>query len=147
VYIHRGSWKSSSSPRNAGVQWSSTVGSTLWGMAPGVAVVLGIVLGLAEIAPASWRLQRVAWSLLWGVSSSRRGVAAFRGSYRPWSCPGQGRSRFRGSCSCRSGAPRKGKYEGGMGSWQYSSWSSVEHVLYCVAGSHSVVTASGMAEQ
>ena len=34
------------------------------GMAPGVAVVLGIVLGLAEIAPASWRLQRAAWSSL-----------------------------------------------------------------------------------
>ena len=64
--MHRGSWKSSSSPRITGVQWSSTVGSTLWGMAPGVAVVLGIVLGLAEIAPASWRLQRAAWSLLWG---------------------------------------------------------------------------------
>ena len=45
--MHRGSWKSSSSPRIAGVHWSSTVGSTLWGMAPGVAVVLG----LAEIAP------------------------------------------------------------------------------------------------
>ena len=30
-----------------------TVGSTLWGMTPGVAVVLGIVLGLAEIAPVS----------------------------------------------------------------------------------------------
>ena len=51
--MHRGSWKSSSSPRIAGVQWSSTVGSTLWGMASGVAVVLAIVLGLAEIAPAS----------------------------------------------------------------------------------------------
>ena len=59
--MHRGSWKSSSSPQIAGVQWSSTVGSTLWGMAPGVAVVLGIVLGLAEIAPASWRLQRATW--------------------------------------------------------------------------------------
>ena len=47
--MRRGSWKSSSFPRIAGVQWSSTVGSTLWGMA----VVLGIVLGLAEIAPAS----------------------------------------------------------------------------------------------
>ena len=66
MYMHRGSWKSSSSPRITGVQWSSTVESTLWGMAPGVAVVLGIVLGLAEIAPASWRLQRAAWSLLWG---------------------------------------------------------------------------------
>ena len=38
--MHRGSWKSSSSPRIVGVQWSSTVGSTLWGMASGVAVVL-----------------------------------------------------------------------------------------------------------
>ena len=51
--MHSGSWKSSSSPRIAGVQWSSTVGSALWGMASGVAVVLGIVLGFAEIAPAS----------------------------------------------------------------------------------------------
>ena len=92
--MHRGSLKSSSSPRIVRVQWSSTVGSTLWGMAPGVAVVLGIVLGLVEIAPASWRLQRAAWSLLWGVPSSWRGVAAFRGSYRPGSYPGQGRSRF-----------------------------------------------------
>ena len=30
-------------------------------MAPGVAVILGIVLGLAEITPASWRLQRAMW--------------------------------------------------------------------------------------
>ena len=73
-----------------------------------------------------------------GGISSRRGVAAFRGSYRPGSCTSQGRSRFRGSCPCRSRAPRKGKYEGGMGSWQYSSWSSAEHVLHCVAGPHSV---------
>ena len=64
--MHRRSRKSSSSPRITGVQWSSTVGSTLWGMAPGVAVVLGIILVLAEIAPASWRLQRAAWSSLWG---------------------------------------------------------------------------------
>ena len=42
--------KSSSFSRIAGVQWSSTVGNALWGMAPGVAVVLGIVLGLAETA-------------------------------------------------------------------------------------------------
>ena len=40
-------------PRIAGVQWSNTVGSTLWGMASGVAVILDIVLGLAEIAPPS----------------------------------------------------------------------------------------------
>ena len=64
--MHRRSWKSSSSPRIVGVQWSSTVGSTLWGMAPGVAVVLSIVLGLVGITPVSWRLQRAAWSLLWG---------------------------------------------------------------------------------
>ena len=58
--MHRGSWKSSSSPRIAGVQWSSTVESTLWGMA----VVLGIVLGLAEIAPASRQPLQAVWSLL-----------------------------------------------------------------------------------
>ena len=51
--MHRRSWKSSSSPRIAGVQWSSTVESALWGMVSGVAVVLGVVLGLAEIAPVS----------------------------------------------------------------------------------------------
>ena len=50
--MHRKSWKSPS-PRIAGVQWSSTVESTLWGMALGVAVILGVVLGLAEIAPVS----------------------------------------------------------------------------------------------
>ena len=60
--MHRGSWKSSSFPRIAGVQWSSAVGSTLWGMASGVAVVLGIVLGLAEIASMSCQPQQAAWS-------------------------------------------------------------------------------------
>ena len=39
--------------RIVGVQWPSTVVSTLWGMAPGMAVILGIVLGLAEIMPVS----------------------------------------------------------------------------------------------
>ena len=53
MYMRRGSWKSSYFPRIAGVQWSGTVGSTLWGMASGVSAVLGIILGLAEIAPAS----------------------------------------------------------------------------------------------
>ena len=62
--MRRGSWKSSSFPRIAGVQWSSTMGSTLWGVASGVAVVLGIVLGLAEITPASCQPQQAAWSLL-----------------------------------------------------------------------------------
>ena len=51
-------------PRIAGVQWSDTVGSTLWGMALGVAVIRAIVLGLAEIAPASCQPQQAAWSLL-----------------------------------------------------------------------------------
>ena len=45
--------KSSFSPRLTGVQWLSTVESTLSDMALGVVVVLGVVLGLAEIAPAS----------------------------------------------------------------------------------------------
>ena len=51
-------------PRIAGVQWSHTVGSTLWGMALGVAVVLDVVRGLAEIAPASCQLKQAAWSSL-----------------------------------------------------------------------------------
>ena len=60
----RRSRKSSYFPRIAGVQWSSTVESILQGMAPGVAVVLGVVLGFAEIAPVSWLLQWAAWWLL-----------------------------------------------------------------------------------
>ena len=51
-------------PRIVGVQWYSTMESTLWGMASGVPVVLGIVLGLAEIAPASCLPQQSAWSSL-----------------------------------------------------------------------------------
>ena len=51
--MYRGEEKSSSFSIIAGVQWSSTVESTLWGMASGLAVVLGVVLGLTEIAPAS----------------------------------------------------------------------------------------------
>ena len=62
--MRRGSWKSSYFPRIAGVQWSNTVGGTLWGMASDVAVVLGIVLGLAEIAPTSCQPQQAAWSSL-----------------------------------------------------------------------------------
>ena len=62
--MRRGSWKSPYFPRIAGVQWSSTVGITLWGMASGVAVVLGVVLGLAEIAPASRQPQQAVWSSL-----------------------------------------------------------------------------------
>jgi len=44
--MRRGTWKSSFSPRITGVQWLSTVESTLCGMASGVAVILGIVLVL-----------------------------------------------------------------------------------------------------
>ena len=33
-----------------------------------MAVVLGVVIGLAEIALASWRLQWAAWSSLWGAT-------------------------------------------------------------------------------
>ena len=84
--MRRGSWKSSFSPRIAGVQWSNTVGSTLWGMASGVAVILNIVLGLAEIAPASCQPRQAAWSSLWGEQSSRCGVVALRGPCRSGSC-------------------------------------------------------------
>ena len=63
-YMYRGSRKSSCSPRAVGIQQSSTVGSTLWGMASSVVVVLGIVLDLAEIAPASCQPQQAAWSSL-----------------------------------------------------------------------------------
>ena len=48
-------------PRIAGVQWSDTIGSTLWGMASDAAVVLHIVLGLAEIAPAFCQPLQVAF--------------------------------------------------------------------------------------
>ena len=94
--MHGGSWKSSFSPRIAGVQWSNTVESTLWGMTLGVAVVLGVVLGLAEIAPVSLWLLQASWRLLWRVPSSRCGVATFQESCRPGSCPGQGWGCFRG---------------------------------------------------
>ena len=55
--------KSSFFPES-GAQWSTTVESTLRVLeivAPGVAVILGVVLGLAEIAPVSWQLQRAKW--------------------------------------------------------------------------------------
>ena len=62
--MYRGSRKSSRSPRAVGIQQSSIVGSTLWGMASGVVFILGIVLDLAEIAPASCQPQQAAWSSL-----------------------------------------------------------------------------------
>jgi len=61
-------------PRIVGVQWSNTVESTIYGMTLVVAIVLAIVLGLAEIAPASCQLQQAVWSSLWNVQSSGCGV-------------------------------------------------------------------------
>ena len=109
-------------------------------MAPGVAVVLGIVPGLAEIAPTSLRLQRAAWSLLWGVPLSEgptgqglvlvKAGAAFEG-------------RAHAVRGLRGGESLKEVW--GVGS--IVAGAVPEHVLHCVAGSHSVTTASGMAEQ
>jgi len=48
-------------PPNRGVQWLDTVESTLWGMALGVAAVVDIVLGLAEIVPVPCQSLRAAW--------------------------------------------------------------------------------------
>ena len=60
-------------PPNRGVQWSNTVGSTLRGMASGVAVVLDIVLGPVEIAPASCQPLQAAWSsLVYGLLYTAR---------------------------------------------------------------------------
>ena len=48
-------------PRIVGAQWSNTVGSTLWGMASSMVVVLGIVLDFAGIVPASCQPKQAAW--------------------------------------------------------------------------------------
>ena len=74
------------SPRTAGVQWSDTIESTLWGMALGVAAVMDIVLGLAEIVLASCQSLRAAWSSLLEVRSSVCGAVAFGGPRRSKSC-------------------------------------------------------------
>ena len=72
-------------PRIAEVQWSDTVGSTLWGMAAGVAVVLDIVLGPAKIAlvvllaPAGGMVIADVWSSIYGA-------VAFGGPCRLGSC-------------------------------------------------------------
>ena len=73
-------------PPNRGVQWSDTVESTLWGMASGAAVVLDIVLGLAEITLVSCQPPQAAWSSLLGVRSSICGAVAFCGPCRSGSC-------------------------------------------------------------
>ena len=74
--MHRGLWKSLSSPRIAGVQCSSTVGSTLWGMAPVVAVVLGIILD--SISPNQRSRTRFPLRDGSGVTTCPRGVAVSR---------------------------------------------------------------------
>ena len=74
--MHRGSWKSSSSPRITGVQCSSTVGSTLWGMALVVAVVLSIVLD--SISPDQRSRTRFPLGDGSGVTMCPRGVAVSR---------------------------------------------------------------------
>ena len=89
-------------------------------------------------------------------SSSRRHGRCCRG-YQP---PGVAWRRSEGPTGYglvlfKAGAASEGRahavrgFRGGesMGSWQHSGWSSAEHVLHHVAGSHSVATASGMAEQ
>ena len=79
--------------RIAGVQWSDTVESTLWGMVTSEAVVLDIVFRPAKIAPVSCQPLQVAWSSLSDELSSRRGMMAFRGPCRSGSCV---RRRWRG---------------------------------------------------
>ena len=68
--MSRGTWKSLSSPRIAGVQWSDTVRSTLWGH--------GVRRGgrpgchpwpCRDRAGVLWR-QWAAWRLPWDVLSS-----------------------------------------------------------------------------
>ena len=60
-------------PRIVGVQWSNTVESTLWGMALGVAIVLAIVLGLAEIALASCQPLQGGQGLAYSSGGGARG--------------------------------------------------------------------------
>ena len=72
-------------PRIAGVQWSDTVGSTLWGMAAGVAVVLDIVLGPAKIAPVVLPAP-AGGVVVAGVWSAKYSVVAFGGPCGLVSC-------------------------------------------------------------
>ena len=65
-------------PKIAGVQWSDTVGSTLWGMAAGIAVVMDIVLGPAKIAPVVLPAP-AGGMVVAGVWSSINGAVAFSG--------------------------------------------------------------------
>ena len=86
-------------PESRGCSGRITVGSILWGMASGVAVVLDIVLGPAEIAPASCQPLQAAWSSLLGVRSSICGAVVFYGPCRSGSCL---RQRQRGTRRSRT---------------------------------------------
>ena len=72
-------------PRIAGVRWSDTVGSTLTGMAAGVAIVLDIVLGPAKIVPVVLPASAVG-VVIAGAWSSIYGAVAFGGPCRLGSC-------------------------------------------------------------
>ena len=72
-------------PRIAGVQWSDTVVSTLWGMAPCEAVVMDIVLGPAKIAPVVLPAP-AGGVVVAGVWSSMYGAVAFGGPCGLGSC-------------------------------------------------------------
>ena len=72
-------------PRIAGVQWPDTVGSTLWGMAACVTVVLDIVLGPAKIAPVVLPAP-AGGVIVAGVRSSIYGAVAFSGPCGLGSC-------------------------------------------------------------
>ena len=63
--MHKGSWKSSSSPRIAGVQWSSTVGSTLWEWR------------------RAWQSSLVLWGLRRRPGGSSGRCGHYCGRYRP----------------------------------------------------------------
>jgi len=83
--MSRGAWKSSFSPESRGTVVGYCRKYTV-GMALGVAAVVDIVLGLAEIVPASCQSLRAAWSSLLEVRSSICGAVAFGGPRRSKSC-------------------------------------------------------------
>ena len=122
-------------PQIAGVQWSNTVGSTLWGVASGVAVVLDVVRGLAVITPVSCQPH--------SVRSSRCGVMAFRGACRSESCmhqrwwgTRQSQSPLDGVLACtlggpgdtwRSRTPRGGRSGTSAACAEHPSWRGTWH--------------------
>ena len=147
----RGDQNSSSSPRigvrGGCVLWKVHYGA-LESKALGVAVVLGGVLGLAEIASASSRLSQASWRLLLRVPSSVLGVAERRGPSRRGLALDMAQAAFegrahanRGFCSRESARSR-----------QHSGGSSAGHVrterhrfpqCRCSAGDDRAVTGVG----